>query len=128
MDLHTFMIHDCSSSSSLFIIVYVLVHHLVHHLVHPLVHNYRVHDLVRTLDLLDVLVHINTCLYVLDSNTIDKTESLMNMFLNILLVACIDYIFGIGRSLLCLCSCSYSIHLIDHWVGDSRCLGVVPIQ
>ena len=127
MDLHTFMVHYCSCSSSFFII-YVLVHHLVHRLVHPLVYIHRVHDLVRTLVLLDVRVHINTCLYVLDSNTIDKTKSPMNMFSNILLVACIDYIFGIGRSLLCLCSCLYSIHLIDRWVSDSRCLGVVPIQ
>ena len=123
MDLHTFMVHYCSSSSSLFII-YVLVHHLVH----PPVYIHRVHDLDSTLDLLDVLVHINTCLYVLDSNTTDKTKSPMNMFLNISFVACIDYIFGIGRSLLGLCSCSYSTHLIDRWVGDSRCLGVVPIQ
>ena len=127
MDLHTFMVHYCSSSSSLFII-YVLVHHLVHRLVHPLVYIHRVHDLVCILDLLDVLVHINTCLYVLDSDTIDKTKSSMNMFLNIIVLACTDYIFGIGRSLLCLCSCSYSTHLIDRWVGDSRCLGVVPIQ
>ena len=127
MDLHTFMVHYCSSSSSLFII-YVLVHHLVHRLVHPLVYIHRVHDLVRTLDLLDVLVHINTCLYVLDSDIIDKTKSSTNMFLNILVLVCIDYIFGIGRSLLCLCSCSYSTHLINCWVGDSRCVGVVPIQ
>ena len=127
MDLLTFMVHYCSSSSSLFII-YVLVHHLVHRLVHPLVHIHRVYDLVRTLDLQDILVHPNTCLYVLDSNTIDKTKTPMIIFLNILLVACFDYIFGIGRSLLCLCSCSYSTHLIHVWVGDSRCVGVVPIQ
>ena len=71
------MVHDCSSSSSLFIIVYVLVHHLVHRLVQPLVHIYRVHDLVRTLDLLDVLVHLNISLYDLDSNTIDMTRTTM---------------------------------------------------
>ena len=112
MDLHTFMVHYCSSSSSMFII-YVLVHHLVH----TPVYIHRVHDLDSTLDLLDDLVHINTCLHVLDSDTIDKTESPMNMFLIILVVACIDYIFGIGRSLLCLCSCSYSTHLINCWVG-----------
>ena len=56
MDLHTFIVHNCSSSSSLFIIVYVLVHHLV--LVHRLVH-----VVVHTLVLLDVLVHliVNSC-------------------------------------------------------------------
>ena len=127
MDLHTFMVHYCSSSSSLFII-YVLVHHLVHRLVHPLVYIHRIHDLVRTLDLLDVLVHLNISLYDLDSDTIDMTRITMIIFLIIMFIACFDYIFGIGRSLLCLCSCSYSTHLIDRWVGDSRCLGVVPIQ
>ena len=127
MDLHTFMVHYCSSSSSLFLI-YVLVYHLVHHLVHTPVYIHRVHDLDSTSDLVDDLVHINTCLHVLDSDKIDKTKSPMNMFLIIIVVACTDYIFGIGRSLLCLCSCSYSTHLIDCWVGDSRCLGVVPIQ
>ena len=127
MDLHTFMVHYCLSSSSLFLI-YVLVHYLVHHLVHTPVHIHRVPDLDSTLDLIDDLVHIYICLHVLDSDTIDKTESPMNMFLIIIVVACIDYIFGIGRSLLCLCSCSYSTHLIDRWVSDSRCLGVVPMQ
>ena len=76
------MVHYCSSSSSLFLI-YVLVHHLVH----TPVHNHRVYDLDSTLDLVDDLVHINTCLHVLDSDTINMTKSPMNMFLNILLIA-----------------------------------------
>ena len=127
MDLHTFMVHYCSSSSSLFKI-YVLVHHLVHRLVHPLVYIHRVHDLVRTLDLLYVLVRLNTSLYDLDSNTIDMTRTLMIIFLIIMFMACFDYIFGIGRLPLCLCSCSYSTRLIVHGMGGRYCVDVVPIQ